>query len=187
MSTASRPAKVMDDGDAMLEAILRDGGVAGARTLDLGQSPTVLLVFAANRFTRIWSRYLQTRFDLGAMDWRMMVMLTAEPGSSVSRASQVINIDKGAVSRALARLEAKGLARAESPSSYPHRRTWSLTRAGSALHDEILEIALSRQRQILGGFTVEDVGQLNGYLRRILDNLGGLESPGDRNGDDAPV
>lgn len=147
----------------------------GTRTLDLQQSPTVLLVFAANRFTRIWSRYLQKRFDLGAMDWRMMVMLTAEPGSSVSRASQVINIDKGAVSRALARLESKGLARAESPDSYRHRRTWSLTRSGSTLHDEILEIALSRQRRILDGFAGEDVDRLNGYLRRILDNLGGLD------------
>lgn len=144
-------------------------------TLDLGEAPTVLLIFAANRFTRIWSRYLQRHYGLAAIEWRMMVMLTAEPNIPVTRASTVIDIDKASVSRALARLEAKGLAEAGVPQAYRRRRLWRLTADGAALHDEILAIALRRQARILDGLDDDVVRQLSGSLRTVLDNIADLE------------
>lgn len=144
-------------------------------TLDLGEAPTVLLIFAANRFTRIWSRYLQRHYGLAAIEWRMIVMLTAEPNIPVTRASTVIDIDKASVSRALARLEAKGLAEADVPQAYRRRRLWRLTADGAALHDEILAIALRRQARILAGLDDDVVRQLSGSLRTVLDNLADLE------------
>jgi len=144
-------------------------------TLDLAEAPSVLLIFAANRFTRIWSRYLLRHHGLAAIDWRMMVMLTAEPNIPVTRASTVIDIDKAAVSRALARLEGKGLAAADVPESYRQRRLWRLTAAGTALHDEILATALRRQTRMLRGLDAGEARQLSRYLRTILDNLAALE------------
>ena len=92
------------------------------QTLSFSRSPTVLLNFAANRFTRNASRHYQNAFGIGAMDWRMLVTLTRDPGSSVSHASATIGIDKGAVSRSLARLEKEGLAKAQC-NSPDERRT----------------------------------------------------------------
>lgn len=145
-------------------------------TLDLSEAPTVLLIFAANRFTRIWSRYLQRHYGLAAIEWRMMVMLTAEPNIPVTRASTVIDNDKAAVSRALARLEAKGLAEADVPESYRRRRLWRLTGKGSALHDEILAIALRRQDRMLRGLSPEQSAQMSRSLRLVLVNLAALET-----------
>lgn len=80
------------------------------RSLSFSRLPTVLLTFAANRRTRASACNFQNRFGIGSMDWRMLVMLTQEPGSTVNHLGRAIGIDKSAVGRSPRRLEAKGLA-----------------------------------------------------------------------------
>lgn len=145
------------------------------RTLSFSRSTTVLLTFAANRFTRSAARLYQDRFGIGAMDWRMLVMLTRAPGCNAAHASRTIGIDKAAVSRSLARLEKAGLAEAVRNSPDERRRDWWLTAKGRALHAEMLEAALNLQRQILDGFAEDEVEQFNGYLRRALANIEALQ------------
>lgn len=151
-------------------------------TLSFSRTPTVLLTFAANRFTRAASREYQRLFGIGAMDWRMLVMLAREPGSTVSHSARTVGIDKAAVSRSLRRLEQAGLAQPALTDPDERRKSWTLTEAGSALHDRILEHALGRLRQILAGFDPEEVRAFTGYLARVLDNLdtafGGDDKPG---------
>lgn len=162
----------LDDG--MFLVASDDGGT----TLSFSRSPTVLMTFAANRFTRIASRYYQDKFGIGAMDWRMLVMLTRVPGCSVAEASRTIGIDKAAVSRSLARLEQNGLATAFSATNDERRRSWTLTAKGRDLHDCILEIALERQRTLLNGFSAGDVMQFTTYLGMFLENLDNLRNDG---------
>ena len=81
----------------------------GARTLSFSRTPTVLLTFAANLFTRQSAAALTKEFGIGAMDWRMLVMLTRHPGASVAQSAETIGIDKAAISRSLQRLSKKGL------------------------------------------------------------------------------
>ena len=135
------------------EMFLTDPADTAERTLSFSRSPTVLLTFAANRFTRAAARDFQNRFGIGSMDWRMLVMLTREPGSTVSHSGRTIGIDKAAVSRSLRRLEAKGLA-APAPDAPTQ---WELTDAGRAMHAEVLEMALNRQRHLLQGLSAEEV------------------------------
>ncbi|MBV7397178.1 MarR family winged helix-turn-helix transcriptional regulator [Mameliella sediminis] len=146
-----------------------DGG--DTATLSFSRSPTVLLTFAANRFTRNASRYYQDHFGIGAMDWRMLVMLTRAPGCSAAQASRTIGIDKAAVSRSLARLEDSGLAFAESEGNDERRKNWTLTPKGRDLHDRILKTALERQKELLSGFSPQEVTEFTGHLRRLLENL----------------
>lgn len=150
-----------------------------APTLDFARTPTVLLTFAGNRFTRSAAKDYLDRFGIGVMDWRMLVMLTREPGSSVSHAARTIGIDKAAVSRALQRMEKAGLVAAQSQSSDDRRKDWTLTKAGHALHARILQRALERQRHLLNGFENAEVEAFTDYLRRFLDNLDSL-SAGDQ-------
>ena len=147
-----------------------------AATLDLERDFTVLLTFAANRFNRIWSRYLLDRFELGLMEWRMLVLLVAEPGATVSRAAEVIDIDKGAISRALRRLEERALARADAPEQYPSRRAWQLTPTGRDLHDRVLVVARQRQQAMLAGLGAPERAALERSMTAVLDNLAAMES-----------
>ena len=151
---------------------------ADHRTLSLTRTPTVLLVFAANRFTRSAARLYGKRYGIGAMDWRMLVMLTKEPDIPVTRASQTIGIDKAAVSRSLSRLEHKGLAVSSTPKGDARRKLWRLTRQGHALHNTILKVALGRQKRMLAGFTPEEVETFNDLLRRFMTNLEKLDASG---------
>ena len=146
-----------------------EGG--GGRTLSFSRSPTVLLTFVANRFSRISTRQYIERFGIGVMDWRMLVMLTREPGATVTRASNVIGIDKAAVSRCLQRLDQMGLAHPGELEPNGRSRRWRLSLRGRELHDQVLRRALQFQRQLLSGFTDEEIKQLLDMLRRMLTNI----------------
>ena len=64
------------------------------RTLSFSRSPTVLLTCAVNRFTCASVCNFQNRFGIGSMDWRMLVMLTREPGSKVSHSGRASGIER---------------------------------------------------------------------------------------------
>ena len=140
-------------------------------TLSFTDSPTVQLGFVANRYTRYLSKVYLQHFGIGVMDWRMLVMLAREPGSNVSHASRTIGIDKAAVSRCLKRLEDRGLAKVSFIGNDERRKDWNLTSRGGKLHDCILKVSLSKQKQLLNGFSEREVRALNQFLSRMLENL----------------
>lgn len=159
------------DPSMFLVEVKDDSDGTSRHTLSFSRAPTVLLTFAANRFTRSSARDYLDRFGIGAMDWRMLVMLTREPGCDAARASAAIGIDKGAVSRSLARLQKQGLATFVSRETDERRKSWRLTPTGEKLHDDILEVALQRLEATLDGFSKQDVGELNSLLAKLVDNL----------------
>ncbi|WP_269580644.1 MarR family winged helix-turn-helix transcriptional regulator [Roseibium sp. Sym1] len=140
-------------------------------TLSFSRATTVLLTFAANRFTRKAAQHYRKQFGIGVMDWRMLVMLTRAPGCNVAHASKTMGIDKAAVSRSLARLENSGLAASTVNTPDERRRDWRLTKRGHDLHDRILKASLKQQKALLEGFTPLEVEQFNGFLRCCLKNL----------------
>lgn len=147
------------------------------QTLSFSRSPTVLLTFAANRFTRAAARRYSEIFGIGAVDWRLLVMLTRRPGATVTEAATTIGIDKGAVSRCIARLEAKALVEKGDLHANGRSRGWWLTDAGRELHARILREALDRQRVLFDGFSTDDIAAFNGYLTKFLGNLDRLSEP----------
>lgn len=158
--------------DEMFLVNLDDEGAPGtSTTLSFSRSTTVLLTFAANRFTRKAAQHYRDRFGIGVMDWRMLVMLKRAPGCNVAHASKTMGIDKAAVSRSLVRLEEAGLAEASINTPDERRRDWRLTEEGRDLHDRILEVSLIRLKELLKGFTPSEVEQFNGFLNRCLTNL----------------
>jgi len=146
------------------------------RTLEPERNPTVLVVWAANRFNRIASRYYQEQFGITAMDWRMLGALCREPGLPVSAASLSSGYDKGAVSRSLHSLEAQGLAEGRVQGTNNRNKLWYLTRKGRNLHDKMLAAALERQMLLLVGMKPEDVLTLNTLLQQFMNNMDALET-----------
>lgn len=159
------------------EFFLESDGRNGVQTLNLETNPTVLLVWAANRFNRSASRHYQDVFGISAMEWRMMVMLCKEPGVAVSAASPQIGFDKGAVSRSLAKLTELGLARSEVQGTNARNRLWFLTDKGLRLHNKILQAALHRQRELFNGFSRDEVEMFNAMLKKFMRNVEVLGTP----------
>ncbi|MDX1737852.1 MAG: MarR family transcriptional regulator [Alphaproteobacteria bacterium] len=144
-------------------------------TLDFDKSPAILAVHAATKFTRKLSRHLQLKYGIGAMDWRMLVILTREEDIPGARATSLLDIDKAAVSRALTRLKDQGLVDFKILGKDTRRKLWRLTPKGRDLHAEMLETALEMQDQLIEGFTYLEVKTLNKLMHQMLENIEGFK------------
>jgi DNA-binding MarR family transcriptional regulator len=139
--------------------------VGNRDVLNLPQYVTYFFTVLANRLSSGASRLYLKRFGIGIIEWRVMAMLAIEPRIAPTRIVQVVGLDKGAVSREMRKLEAKGLLRITDEPSNPRRKTLELTTSGYALHDEMIRIALERERRLLSDLSDQEV-------RTLLDLLG---------------
>ena len=165
--------KPLPDDLFLVEVEDPESGVA-LSTLRADRSPAMLLSFAANQFIEAASKHFKDNFDLGTVDWRLLFTFAREPGCTAVRASKIIGIDKGAVSRSLQRLETEGLVTAGELHPNGRSRGWTLSKQGRRMHQRILQVALTRQKDVLQGFEADEVEAFCGYLERFLRNLDAL-------------
>jgi DNA-binding MarR family transcriptional regulator len=114
------------------------------------------------------SRVFLRRFGVGINEWRVLSALVNQPGSTASRAGEVLGLNKSVVSRSIQLLQAKGLLTIDDTAG---RRGLWLTGAGHELHDQLMAIALEREKLLLTGFSGEEKESLLGFLRRMHENL----------------
>lgn len=145
---------------------------AKPETLSLDDDMSVLLVRAANKLTAHSSRILRSRYGIGAIEWRMLVMLTLETDISAARISEFVGIDKSAVSRALAGMLEGGLVAALESRRDPRRKTWKLTPKGRQLHDRIYIWARERDDTMLASSPSSEQEAAKAVLRRIITYFG---------------
>lgn len=101
--------------------------------------------------------------------------------TTVAELARECELDTGAMTRLLDRLEAKGLCRRVR--SVADRRVVNieLTDEGRAAAEEVPQILCHVQNEHLAGFTNAEWQQLKGYLRRILDNAQALSARREKN------
>ncbi|MCC0077766.1 MAG: winged helix-turn-helix transcriptional regulator [Rhodobacter sp.] len=145
----------------------------GHAVVDLACYVPHLLSAVNNALSRGASQVYLDRFGIGIAEWRVMSMLAIEPRIQAARICDVIKIDKGAASRALSQLDAKGLLGHEALATDPRKRSWWLNDAGMEVHDTILKIALGREARLIEGIAAED---LEAFLRAIRLMVRNVES-----------
>jgi len=133
--------------------------------------PAMLLSFAANKFIEAASNYFKQKFGLGAVDWRMLFLLARMPGITAVQSAKTIGVDKGTVSRSVARLIKKKLIVAGELHANGRSRGLSLSPAGRVLHDKILIVAIDQQEHLLDGFKPSEVTSFCDLLLRFTRNL----------------
>ena len=108
--------------------------------------------------------------DVSAAQWIVVLLVGEKAVSSATGLCELLTYDPGAMTRLIDRLERKGiLRRVRSPED---RRTiqLELTASGKALYPKILAAMVDVSNRLLRGFSRGEVGQLEGYLRRMLAN-----------------
>jgi DNA-binding MarR family transcriptional regulator len=143
----------------------------GRKVLNLSGYVTFYFTVLANKLSSGASRLYLKRYDMGIIEWRVLAMLAVEPRISPVRICQVIGLDKGAVSREMRKLEAKGYLTVEEDPESTRRRTLELTPLGYEIHDEIIRTALERERRLLRGLSPEEVDTLLNLLVRTTANI----------------
>ena len=101
---------------------------------EFGQSIGYLIGAISNILSIGGSRFYRRHFGVGLSEWRLMWVLGIEPMMTARRASQILGLDKAAVSRAVAGLELRGLLQATPDPADNRQRLIALSPAGSALY-----------------------------------------------------
>lgn len=126
------------------------------------------LSILSNRVSRaIAKRYAKT-FHLTVPEWRIIAVLGRRPGLTAKDIAEATEMDKVAVSRAVARLvAARRVAAAYDPAD-ARRQLLSLTREGESVHARIAPIALASEQRLLAALSAREREIFNALLDRLL-------------------
>ena len=127
------------------------------------------LSILSNRVSRaIAARYAKA-FDLTIPEWRIIAVLGRRPGLTAKEVAEATEMDKVAVSRAVARLTAAHRVGARADADDARRQLLTLTREGETLHARIAPIALATEEKLLRALDKDERTQLDRLLDRLLD------------------
>ena len=123
---------------------------------------------------RIAQEYRQ-RFGLSIPEWRVMAVLGDFGALTQRELTRRTLMDKVAVNRACKCLEDRDLAARTPNESDGRSHLLDLTKAGKAMHSEIMPIAKAMEQQIFAGFTSDELELLRTLLKRAREQAERLE------------
>ena len=127
------------------------------------------LSILSNRVSQAIARAYQDRFDLSMTEWRVMAVLARFDGDGLS-AREIAGhteMDKVAVSRALARLISAKRVSKRMHDGDRRKSVLRLTAAGWKIHDAVAPLARAHERELLAQLSTDE----HRALERILDKL----------------
>jgi DNA-binding MarR family transcriptional regulator len=134
-------------------------------TLRLAEFLPYRLSLASNAVSGRIARAYQARFGLSIPEWRVLAVVAEGAGTQAQLVERTA-MDKMTVSRAVARLVARGLL---ARGTAADRRTigLALSDEGRQLHAEVAPAALRMEAEILTGFSEAERRQLAAMLERL--------------------
>lgn len=139
--------------------------------LDLTRYIPALVNFLSNKLSSGASTCYRKNFAIGIIEWRVLAMLKVESDISANRISQVIGLDKAAISRAVKLLLEAGYVYVKQDPQDARSTLIQLSKAGHDLHDRILPIALERERLLLSGISKKDLDTAIRVLIKLNENV----------------
>lgn len=127
------------------------------------------LSILSNRVSQAIAREYQQRFDLTMTEWRVIAVLARFDGDGLSarEVAERTEMDKVAVSRALARLVAAKRVVRRTHDGDKRRSVLLLSAKGWKIHDVVAPLAREHERELLGRLDAEE----RRMLQRVLDKL----------------
>ena len=145
------------------------------KVIDLERYAPAYLTFVANKLGRGASRNYLRVFNVGVETWRCLVFLAIHTSINAQQLSQILGMDKAAVSRCFKEMQARKVITMGLDASDGRVRVATLTPAGRALHDEIRDMALERERALLSVLSESERDTLLRLLKRLHENLPDVE------------
>ncbi|MBR9765593.1 MAG: winged helix-turn-helix transcriptional regulator [Rhodobacteraceae bacterium] len=141
--------------------------------MDLDEYAPFLLNAVALAWTRQIAGVFKEDFGLGVVEWRVMAILSAQPGVPANQICEMLRMDKSAISRSLHMLAERGNLDHDAPTGDLRRREWRLSARGQALFEDLLAVALEAEARMLRGVSEDERHAFLGVMRRFLANLEG--------------
>ncbi|MEP4533817.1 MAG: MarR family transcriptional regulator [Cyclobacteriaceae bacterium] len=135
-----------------------------------------VIPFLIEQISKRGKRYSQREFDergLGVTidQWVLLKIVQMKDGISQRELAERSFRDGASITRSLDLLEKKGLIQRNSIPE--NRRQYSITicKEGVNFIQENMEMIDRHRKQFVDGFSSEEIGQLKGYLNRMMKNL----------------
>ncbi len=141
--------------------------MAGHALLELDTFLPYRLSVLSNTLSQSIARVYDKRFGLSVTEWRAMAVLGHRADLSGREVAERTAMDKVAVSRALARLLAKGLIERGVASNDKRRSVLRLSTEGWKVYDQVVPLALEHEQRLLSHLGADE----REWLARILDTL----------------
>jgi DNA-binding MarR family transcriptional regulator len=139
------------------------------------QHITVLLVSIGLRLNRGASAYYRAAFDLGMVEWRLLLVLSSTEALNVGELSAAADLDKAAVSRSLVLLEERKLVSVTQTRTRGRAAIAELTPEGKKLSARLMQVSLQRQARLFKNFAKADKERLNALLAQLSQDLTGAD------------
>lgn len=133
----------------------------------LKQRALFLIGAIANKLVINGSAVMRQRLGLGFTEYRIMVMLWLEPGIAAKRISEVVGLDKAAISRGLGALEAAGLIEPTPETAGRRSQAFRLTAEGHAAYARGAKVGREHERLLMGDLSEQEQQTLIGLLQRL--------------------
>lgn len=145
------------------------------KVVDLQNYAPAYLTWIANKLSGGASQAYLAAFDVGIETWRVLVLLAIEESLTAQYVCKVIGMDKASVSRSFKGMQERGLITFGLDPQDGRVRVATITPAGRELHDNIIGIALERERALMSVLGPEEREVLLSLLRRLHENLPAVE------------
>jgi DNA-binding MarR family transcriptional regulator len=147
---------------------------------DLERYLPAFLSWISSKLMRGASQHYLNVFDVGIETWRCLMLLAIENSISAQRVSRIIGMDKASVSRCFKRMQARGLITMALDEGDGRLRIARLTAKGRKLHDQMIGIALERERAFVEVLKPAELETLISLLQRLNANLPAVEEATER-------
>jgi DNA-binding MarR family transcriptional regulator len=135
------------------------------------------LAVLSNTVSTTVARAYDKRFSVSIPEWRVIAVLGRFPGLSAVEVAERTLMDKVAVSRAVTKLIKNGRIDREFADADKRRSILNLSEDGKKLHDEIATLALDFERDLLQGFTDDEIASLDGIMERLFARANLIGAP----------
>ncbi|MGB0134867.1 MarR family winged helix-turn-helix transcriptional regulator [Dokdonella sp.] len=139
----------------------------GQALLELETFLPYRLSVLSNTLSQAIARVYEKRFDLSVTEWRAIAVLGHCSDISAREVAERTAMDKVAVSRAVARLLAKGHIERGTASHDKRQSVLRLSEEGWKIYDQVAPLALEHEQRLLAHLSEEE----REWLARILDTL----------------
>jgi DNA-binding MarR family transcriptional regulator len=147
----------------------------GRTVLDTERYVPYFLTFLSNKLSTSTSALFRKHFRIGVAEWRVMSVLASKPNINANQVASCLGTDKGAVSRSVQRLERLGWISVCQSEEDNRVRTIELSPAGLAVHDQIITIALEREKRLLSSLTADEREALIRCLHKLRNAVATID------------
>lgn len=144
------------------------------KKLDIDRYAIGQINMLANRLITKFSEAYQTQFGVGIMEWRVIAILYDHPHSSLQYISDIVGLDKAAVSRSLKKLAEKKLVIIKEDSVDKRAYKLKLSKKGENLYAQISEFSLQKNDELLNGLSEHEISEffrLISFMKVKADQL----------------